>query len=76
MMMQSPGEMPVSDFIEQAMARARSVAGAEGASQVRPEHLLLGLLQEEQGEMTPLFDALGLTQQRVREEVLKLRHEA
>jgi ATP-dependent Clp protease ATP-binding subunit ClpC len=57
-----------------ALNRARVEAEREGLKEMGPEHLLLGLV-EEGGEGFPLYQALGLTPEKVREEIRKLRGE-
>ena len=58
--------LPVSDRARQALALAQEEARALNHSYVGTEHILLGLLREEDGIAATVLASLGVTYDRVR----------
>src|SRR5512140_1209072 len=50
---------------QEALERARSIAAQNGQQAIDPLHLLLSLLQEDEGAIAPVLDKLGLDRARM-----------
>jgi ATP-dependent Clp protease ATP-binding subunit ClpA len=66
----SPDEITLSPRSKTVIDLAVDEADRLGQAQVAPEHLLLGLVREGQGIASGVIESLGVTMERVRQQVL------
>ena len=64
-----PAPLPPTDELRQAVAYAIEEAGQLGHKDLRPEHLVLGLLREEASEASEILRAAGLSLDQARRAV-------
>lgn len=57
---------------QKAIQKAAEIAINNGHTQVYPEHILLAMLEQKEGTAAPLFDAIGVTAQKVISEINRL----
>lgn len=57
---------------QKAIQKAAETAINNGHTQVYPEHILLAMLEQKEGTAAPLFDAIGVTAQKVISEINRL----
>jgi ATP-dependent Clp protease ATP-binding subunit ClpB len=56
-------------MVQQGLQSASSIAMQKGNSEIDIEHLLLALLDQQEGVASPLFDAIGVGSNRIKQEV-------
>ncbi|MDI3307867.1 MAG: AAA family ATPase [Acetobacteraceae bacterium] len=66
------GEIGVSPRVKDALSRAFAASRDLGHSYVGPEHLLIGLAEEDEGVAGTMLRRLGLTPQALRQQVVKV----
>ncbi len=66
------GEIGVSPAAKDALARAFAASRELGHSYVGPEHLLIGLVEEDEGIAGTILRRYGLTPQALRQQVVKV----
>ncbi|SHK46571.1 ATP-dependent Clp protease ATP-binding subunit ClpC [Roseomonas rosea] len=66
------GEIGVSPRVKDALSRAFAVSRDMGHSYVGPEHLLIGLAEEDEGVAGATLRRLGLTPQTLRQQIVKV----
>lgn len=59
-------------MVQKAIQNSVNLAVSYNHTQVYPEHILLAMLKQKEGSAGPLFDAIGVTGERVAHEVEKL----
>jgi ATP-dependent Clp protease ATP-binding subunit ClpA len=65
-------EPPLSEPARQALGRAQGEARARGADRVEPEHVLLGLVGDEQSLAARLLGRLGAPPSAIRAELMRM----
>jgi len=65
-------EIGVSPRVKDALGRAFAASREMGHSYVGPEHLLIGLAEEDEGVAGTLLRRLGLTPQALRQQIIKV----
>jgi len=66
------GEIGVTPRVKSALGRAFSASHELGHSYVGPEHLLVGLAEEDEGTASELLRRYGLSPQAIRQQVVKV----
>jgi ATP-dependent Clp protease ATP-binding subunit ClpC len=66
------GEIGVTPRLKSALSRAFAVSSEMGHSYVGPEHLLIGLAEEDEGLASDILRRYGLTPQAIRQQVTKV----
>lgn len=66
------GEIGVTPRLKSALSRAFSVSSELGHSYVGPEHLLIGLAEEDEGVASDVLRRYGLTPQAIRQQAIKV----